>query len=223
MPGIPKKFERPWSWNPPAGNRVDQAFARRGELLKVLHPVIRDATLDNRRTILERRVDEVVQAGRKQRLLKEGVDPNAEKTRIGHEILQLIDASLDCGPNEAERKSEGEHNRETNGSHQCGAWKMPSHSGRRLLKKRLWRATITPETRIAPRKPVSRVVTPPIALMPVSAVARSTWNMGPKKVRRLLMKTLKVMYSTKLQAPPVPLPHWTGRMRGRWRIGSPCC
>lgn len=75
------------------------------------------------------------QAGRKQRLLKEGVDPNAEKTRIGHEILQLIDASLDCGPNEAERKSEGEHNRETNGSHQCGALEDAKPLGKALVEK----------------------------------------------------------------------------------------
>ena len=94
------------------GEQLDQRPGALAELQHVLGPVELDAAFHRGRAEDEGAVDEVVQAGRDQDPLKEGVNPDAERAGDQHELLQGGDAHLHLGPAQQGQPGAGDHHEE---------------------------------------------------------------------------------------------------------------
>ena len=74
-----------------------------------------DAAVDDRRTVHERQVDEVMEAGGQQDLLRERVRPDADDAARLEEELELLDRVLYHRPDAAEDESHRDHDGEADG------------------------------------------------------------------------------------------------------------
>ena len=96
------------------GCGILKSNARIGSQLRQdVGPSSKDAAVDRRVVVIERRIDKVVQACRNQHALEESKDAHAERTGGKNESLEGGDSSLNMRPHQAGDKSDRNHNEET--------------------------------------------------------------------------------------------------------------
>lgn len=134
----------------------------------MLGPVELDAAFHRGRAEDEGAVDEVVQAGRDQDPLKEGVNPDAERAGDQHELLQGGDTHLHLGPAQQGQPGAGDHHEEGDYGDERAALEMPRKTGNCRSNSRLCRAVTMPEMAMAPMMLVSRVLMPATMASPLS-------------------------------------------------------
>ena len=97
------------------GEEVTERLRARHEVVDVAEPVGLDAAVDDRRAEHERQVDEVMEAGGQQDLLRERVCPDADDAARLEEELELLDRVLYHWPDAAEDEGHRDHDGEADG------------------------------------------------------------------------------------------------------------
>ena len=117
-----------------AGEELTQGLVALREFAQVGRPVLRNAVGGYGVAEHERRVDEVVQTGRDEEALQEGVDPHTERTRGDEEPLHAFNTVLGVGPQQGEEERDGEHEEEAHGVHVLGALENTQEVGQLLVE-----------------------------------------------------------------------------------------
>ena len=117
-----------------AGEQFLQGLVALCELGQVGRPVLSDTVRGNNVTEDERGVDEVVQTGRDQEALEEGVNPHAECAGCDEEALQGGDAVLSVGPQPGEQECHGHHQEEASAVHKLGTLEDTEEVGQLLVE-----------------------------------------------------------------------------------------
>ena len=104
------------------GCSILEGNARIGsELGQDIGPGGKDATVDRRVVVIERRIDKVMQARRDQNALKEGKDAHAKRTGGKDESLEGRDCGLNVRPYQASDNCDRNHDKETDHVDEHGA------------------------------------------------------------------------------------------------------
>ena len=104
------------------GEEVAQGLRVCHEVVDMSEPVGLDAAVDDRRTVDERQIDEVMEAGGQQDLLRERVRPDADDAARLEEELELLDRVLHHRPDAAEDESHRDHDGEADGDDEGGTF-----------------------------------------------------------------------------------------------------
>ena len=93
----------------------------RGELRQGVGPGADDAAAHEHAVVVERRVEQMVQAKRHEHPLEEHKDARARHAGAHDHVLKPGDKRLDVGPDEGRRRGEWDHGRERDRVHESGA------------------------------------------------------------------------------------------------------